>query len=424
MAPLTAFRGWHLGLSGGFMAAWISAGRGIRYREHKSRKHGQRLDRYWCIRYKLDGLSLTEAVGWWSEGASQARCEEILGVLRQNQRTGDGPQTWAAMRTAAQEKLAAEEAAQEADKAEGMTVAEFWPQRLARLGLTATPECIRTSRVYMRLWMAGLADMPLADITTDDLERLVVRPMVEAGKSPSTIDGVLGTFSAMWSDAWRQGLISGTNPKTKVRKPKTDNKRERFLTHAEAARLLEALWRRSVVTHDMALLSMFSGLRAGECRRLTWADIDLEHGQIFVKNTKNKFNRHAHITTEIREMLLRRYEGQSKSTKVLLGLEGGESYCTIQGHFRRAIKELGLNQGITDRRQKVCFHTLRHTFASWLVIMGKPLYTVSKLLGHRNIRWTERYAHLAPEAKKAAVEKLEGILNHANEALLLANEGL
>ncbi|MDR1656902.1 MAG: site-specific integrase [Deltaproteobacteria bacterium] len=135
---------------------------------------------------------------------------------------------------------------------------------------------------------------------------------------------------------------------------------------------------------------MFSGLRAGECRRLTWADIDFEHGKIFIKDTKNRFNRNAHITAEIREMLLRRYQGQSKSTKVLLGLEGGESYCPISEHFSRAVKELGLNQGTTERRQTVCFHTLQHTFASWLVIMGKPLYTVSKLLGHNNIRWTER----------------------------------
>lgn len=406
------------------MAAWISAGRGIRYREHESRKHGQRLDRYWCIRYKLDGKGINEAVGWWSEGVSQARCEEILGVLRQNQRTGHGPQTWKEMRAAQVEAQAGEAEAKGADKAKGMTVGEFLPQHLDRLSLTAVPATVKSVIVYMRNWLAVLLDMPLASITTDDLERLVVRPMIEAGRSPDSIEKSLAVFSSLWGDAWRQKLVNGTNPRAKVRQPKMDSKRERFLTHAEAARLLESLWRRSVVTHDMALLSMFSGLRAGECRRLTWADIDLEHGQIFVKDTKNRFNRHAHITMEIREMLNRRYQGQSKSVKVLLGLEGGEAYCTIAGHFRRAVAELGFNKGITDRRQQVCFHTLRHTFASWLVIMGKPLYTVSKLLGHKNIRWTERYAHLAPEAKKAAVEKLEGILGHASEVLLLENEGL
>jgi hypothetical protein len=65
----------------------------------------------WCIRYKLDGKGVNETVGWWSEGVSQARCEEILGILRPNQRTGNGPQTWAAMRTAELENQAADEAA-------------------------------------------------------------------------------------------------------------------------------------------------------------------------------------------------------------------------------------------------------------------------------------------------------------------------
>jgi site-specific recombinase XerD len=56
------------------------------------------------------------------------------------------------------------------------------------------------------------------------------------------------------------------------------------------------------------------------------------------------------------------------------------------------------------------FHSLRHTFASWLVQLGQPLYTVSKLMGHRNIRWTERYAHLDPATQKEATSGLEGSL--------------
>jgi hypothetical protein len=54
---------------------------------------------------------------------------------------------------------------------------------------------------------------------------------------------------------------------------------------------------------------------------------------------------------------------------------------------------------------------------------GVPLYTVSKLLGHRNIRWTERYAHLAPDAQKAAAFKLEGFLNYSSEDIVRAIKG-
>ena len=53
-------------------------------------------------------------------------------------------------------------------------------------------------------------------------------------------------------------------------------------------------------------------------------------------------------------------------------------------------------------------HDLRHTAASWLVMEGVPLLEVSRLLGHKSITQTERYAHLAPESTRALVQILEG----------------
>ncbi|HBT97742.1 MAG TPA: hypothetical protein DEB25_09005 [Desulfobulbaceae bacterium] len=77
--------------------------------------------------------------------------------------------------------------------------------------------------------------------------------------------------------------------------------------------------------------------------------------------------------------------------------------------FRKAIKDSGLNDGITDRRHKVVFHTLRHTFASWLVQAGYPIVLVSQLLGHSSINVTMRYAHLAPSQAREAVNLISRI---------------
>jgi integrase len=392
-------------------AVWISAGKGIRYKEHPTRKHGKRPDRYWCLQYKLQGKPINEAVGWWSDGASQAQCEDLLAELRQNQKNGQGPQTLREMRATNldkqnQEALARKLSTHKSRSLGGFMEAEYLP----RAKLTLTPRGLLTRNNFLRTWLAPLANMPLAQITTADLTTHILRPMIEAGRSPSTIRHVLSAVSDVWKLGMELGVVAGENPVTKVKKPKIDNQRDRFFTKAEAGALLASLKEKSLLAHDTALLSLFSGLRIGECLSLTWADINLEEGRIFVKDTKNKRNRHAYITAEIKAMLTGRYQGQPKTEQIFNPKKMRYLYQTVSVCFRQAIDELGLNDGITDRRQKLVIHSLRHTFASWLVQMGKPLYTISRLMGHSSLKMTERYAHLAPETQRAAAMELEGIL--------------
>ncbi|MBW1990219.1 MAG: tyrosine-type recombinase/integrase [Deltaproteobacteria bacterium] len=61
---------------------------------------------------------------------------------------------------------------------------------------------------------------------------------------------------------------------------------------------------------------------------------------------------------------------------------------------------------VTDPRQKICFHTCRHTHASWLAMAGVDLYTIAQLLGHRSLEMTQRYSHPSPDHLTAAVNKL------------------
>ncbi len=82
---------------------------------------------------------------------------------------------------------------------------------------------------------------------------------------------------------------------------------------------------------------------------------------------------------------------------------------------------IGMNNGVTDRRQKVVFHTLRHTYASWLVEQGVDLYTVKELTGHGTLAMTERYSHLALDTLRRAVRTLEaGLKKGAAKVVNLA----
>jgi site-specific recombinase XerD len=109
--------------------------------------------------------------------------------------------------------------------------------------------------------------------------------------------------------------------------------------------------------------------------------------------------------------MLDRRRGLSTTSNNASGLvfisRTGEKITEVSDAFALAVKRLGFNAGVTDRREKVVFHTLRHTYASRLVMSGVDLYTVQRLMGHSTISMTERYSHLAPDHLEKAVSRME-----------------
>jgi len=78
----------------------------------------------------------------------------------------------------------------------------------------------------------------------------------------------------------------------------------------------------------------------------------------------------------------------------------------VSNLFERVMAKLKFNEGITDRRDKLVFHSLRHTYGSWLAMQGTTILIIKELLGHKKIEMTMRYAHLLPDHKKEAVLQL------------------
>ena len=391
---------------------WVSAARGIRYREHEERRHGKKPDRYWCIQYRRDHKTVNEAIGWWSEGASQAHAEEILAQLRHNWRTGQGPQTLKEMRMAGQAAREAEARFQANMENKALTLAEFWekhylPAASARKGA----ETVKIEKWQFNAWIKpGLGPMALQDIKPTQVEELV-DTLRAAGKSTRTQEHVKVLLSGILTTAINKEFLDGPNPCRKIKLAKEDNQRARFLSPQEAAQLLEILKERSRQVHDEALLALFCGLRAKEIFSLTWADVNFENTMLFVKDSKNKnLNRHAYMTKEVEVMLKTRYGAARNPAALIFPKRDGTRQKAVSTTFREAIDSLGWNEGINDRRLKVVFHSLRHTFASWLVMEGTPLFTVSKLLGHSDITMTMRYSHLAPDHLRQAAGCLEGKL--------------
>jgi integrase len=138
-------------------------------------------------------------------------------------------------------------------------------------------------------------------------------------------------------------------------------------------------------------------MRIGELLSLTWDQVDMTHGFIRLKQTKNGKAR-ALPFNETLWSLFNSIRTRENLPWVFHDSEG-HRYNDIRHAFNRACEAAAL----TDFH----FHDLRHTFASWLVMKGVPLATVSVLLGHTSPMMTLRYAHLSPKHLTSAVRILD-----------------
>jgi integrase len=231
--------------------------------------------------------------------------------------------------------------------------------------------------------------------------------MLDAGRAPRTVAYALAVVRQVINYARDHGFFHDINPVSKVKTPRNDNRRIRFLSYDEAEKLLKELASRSPDLHDMALLALHCAPRAGEIFGLTWKDIDFERGLVTLRHTKNGRVRHVPMTDRVKEMLKARE--QVRDSELVFPSQYGGKRKEVSNAFEKAVKDLGWNKGIQDSRQRVVFHTLRHTCASWLVMAGVPLYTVKEYLGHQQISQTDRYAHLAPDSLQQATDALNGI---------------
>lgn len=388
---------------------------GVRFREHPTRKYNGKQDRYFFIRYRYQGKLKEEGVGWASEAWNASKASQVLAKLKESIKLGEGPQTLAEKRRVLKEKREAEQAKKEREARENITFAHiFLNQYSSSADNNKGEKSNRREKDLFKLWISPvIGGLPLKDISAFHLER-IKKNMSDAGRSPRTIRYALAVIRQVFNFAKFNNLYSGETPVSKVKMPQEDNKRYRYLSHEEADRLLKYLALKSPQVYEMALISLHCGLRAGEIFSLTWGDLDFENGSMFIKDTKPHRNRTAFMTQAVKERLETKNTGE-KEDLVFPG-RGGIIISSISDTFERVIKDLGFNTGVTDRRQKVVFHTLRHTYASWLVESGVDLYTVKKLMGHSTIAMTERYSHLGNNTLQNAVRVLEISLTEKGKA--------
>jgi len=397
------------------MAKWIKTNfPGVRCREHPMRKNGIKCDRYFTIRYKLKGKDREEGLGWASENWTAAKAYDRLKELKENRKAGEGPQTLAEKREIEDKRKEADKEAQQLAEKESVTFGQYFEKvYFPTFEIGRKKDTTRKGKEHFKNWISPvIGNTPLKDVKPFAIEK-IKKNVLGAGKTPRSLQYVFATIRQAWNMAGRDGLVSGDSPTKSVKVPKVDNKRVRFLSYEEAETLLKALQTKDHLTHDLALLSLHTGLRMGEMASLKWSHIDLDRGIIRVMDPKSAEGRVAFMTERVKTMFeaMKRREPED----YIFTRREGERLKDTPREFSEIVADLGLNNGITDHRQKVCFHSCRHSFASWHVLEGTNLYTVKELLGHSAIAMTERYSHLAPETLQTATRTLERAIDEAGQ---------
>jgi len=382
---------------------WIRLEPGIRCRKHPTRRHGVKQDVYFVLRFTVDGKTHQEALGWASEGMTLEKARIELSRLKEAKRTGEGPRSLRERRAQEAVRRKAKDEAEAAAMASQITVTDFWEKKY----WPAQAHKAEGSRVAeIALWKKWIqpviGDLFLSKISVAELERIKA-DMLSASKSAASIKYALAVISQVWNCALRFGIVNGQSPTKLVSLIKKDNRRQRYLSKEEADKLLVTLKDRSRITYDMALLGLDCGLRFGEIASLCWEDCDFDQEMILIRDPKARANRFAFMTSRVRDMLLNRKDG---ATGIIFLDRKGNKFDRVSNTFRRTADEM-FNVGVTDPRLKVCFHTLRHTYASWLVAGGVSLYEVKELMGHASFSMTQRYSHLSPKGLRKSIEILE-----------------
>jgi site-specific recombinase XerD len=176
------------------------------------------------------------------------------------------------------------------------------------------------------------------------------------------------------------------------------------LGEREIASLFNALINKK---HKAILFTAYSaGLRVSEVVQLKLQDIDSDRMQIFIARAKGKKDRYVTLSPVLLDVLRSYFkEMKVKPEKYLFeGETPGEPYLirTAQKVFQRAKEKAGIRKGVS-------FHSLRHSFATHLLEKGIDIRYIKEILGHFNIKTTERYLHVAKEKLVNIVSPLDDI---------------
>jgi len=315
------------------------------------------------------------------------------------------------------------------------TVEDLW----ARYQRDHLPRKAERSQVderimWEKLILPELGKYKVMEITHDQVEALHRKITVERG-TPVRANRVVEVLRKAYNLAIRWEWVEG-NPASGIQKNR-EEKRERFLSPEELARLSSALAEHGEpISANAIRLLMLTGARKGEVLGATWAMFDLDKG-VWVKPSAHTKQRREHRVplSAAALTLLKEIKKTAETPFVFPGKVDEDGTPHPITDIKRSWESVCIKAGLADQIEKrnrdgkmmkdkagntvmiwkpnVRIHDLRHSFASLLVSGGASLPMIGAMLGHTQVQTTQRYAHLYDEPLREAA-------NHVGDAIASA----
>ena len=282
----------------------------------------------------------------------------------------------------------------------GPTIAEVAERYMKEhVAVRCKPSTARACRSTLdRYLLPAFGARPLGTIGREEVAALQYR----LHKTPTMANRVVDLLSRLFNMAEAWGVApDGGNPCRFVQKYK-ERSCERFLSEEEFGRLgrvldeLEAEGKVSANAVAAIRLLMLTGCRRGEIVTLRWEDVDLEAGELRLRDAKTGPRQVALSPAAVRVLsAIRRH---ADNPWVIAGRKPGSRLSNLNVSWLVVRARAGL--------EDVRLHDLRHSFASRALALGESLSMIGKLLGHRKVQTTARYAHLAQDSVKVSAARV------------------
>ena len=238
--------------------------------------------------------------------------------------------------------------------------------------------------------------MCVSDITPAWYSQFMNR-IAKLGLAPNTMAVYSASMRYVINRAYREGILPA-NPIANIKGVGYEETNRTYLTADEVRRLVSTPCDNEA-TRRAFLFGCLTGMRHCDIRALTWADVHDQDGytRIIFRQRKTHGQEYLDISAQASTLMGSRGRAGDPVFPLLC-------WHSVRNHLFAWASRAGISKHVT-------FHASRHTFAVLQLEVGTDIYTVSKLLGHRELSTTQVYAKVIDKAKREAVDRMPNLLN-------------